>query len=89
MRILITGVCGMLGRDLVETLSKEHEVVGLDIRGQISDSRYQKFIKADITDKKEIIKAICDEKPEIVIHTAAYTDVDGCKKNKFRRYDRH
>ncbi len=86
MYILITGACGMLGRDLVEVLSKEHEVVGLDIRGQISDIRYQKCIKADITKKEEIIKVICDEKPEVVIHAAAYTDVDGCEKNEDLAY---
>lgn len=84
MRTLVTGACGMLGRDLVVTLSKEHEVMGLDIKIQNSKFKIQnlsKLIEADITKKEEIIKVICDEKPEVVIHTAAYTDVDGCEKN--------
>lgn len=81
MRILITGASGMLGTDLVEALSKEHEVVGLDIKGSRFTVHGLRFIVCDITDKEEIIKAICDARPEVVIHTAAYTDVDGCEKN--------
>lgn len=93
MRILITGACGMLGRDLVEALSKEHEVVGLDVKSPKSIVNSPKstvhgsrFIVCDITDRKNIIKAICDVRPEVVIHTAAYTDVDGCEKNKDLAY---
>ena len=82
MRILITGACGMLGRDLVEVLSKKHEVVGLDIRKPSFGLQVTGFIKADITDKNRIIETICSSKPDIVIHTAAYTDVDGCEKNE-------
>ena len=84
MRILITGACGMLGRDLVEALSKEYEVVGLDIKSpksNVQSPKSVKFVEADITNKEEIIKAICDVKPDIVIHAAAYTNVDGCEKN--------
>ncbi len=81
MRILITGACGMLGRDLVEALSKEHEVVGLDAKGSQLTVHGLRFIVCDITDRKKINKAICDARPEIVIHAAAYTYVDGCEKN--------
>ncbi|MQY69334.1 MAG: dTDP-4-dehydrorhamnose reductase [Firmicutes bacterium] len=90
----------MLGRDLVEALSKENEVVGLDIRspkppvkslrshgaGKVQSPKSIKFVEADITNKEEIIKVIRDEKPEIVIHAAAYTDVDGCEKNEDLTY---
>ena len=81
MRILITGACGMLGRDLVEALSKEHGVTGLDIKGFRFPVYGLRFIVCDITDREETIKAICGARPEVVIHTAAYTDVDGCEKN--------
>ncbi|GAI07647.1 unnamed protein product, partial [marine sediment metagenome] len=84
--ILITGACGMLGRDLVEALSKENEVVGLDVKKPGFRLQAAGFIKADITNKEEIIKVIRDEKPEIVIHAAAYTDVDGCEQNENLAY---
>ncbi len=85
MRILITGACGMLGRDLVEALSKEHELFGIDVKdpgSRIWDLGSMEYIKSDITSKEEIIKNICEAKPEIVIHAAAYTDVDGCEENE-------
>ena len=85
MRVLITGACGMLGRDLVETLSKEHELFGIDVKDSgswILNLGSMEFSKADIINKEEIIKVICDARPEVVIHTAAYTDVDGCEKNE-------
>ncbi|MBU4310775.1 dTDP-4-dehydrorhamnose reductase [bacterium] len=89
MRILITGACGMLGRDLVEALSKEHEVVGVDVKDPgswILDLGSVEFSKLDITNEEEVMKAICDVKPEVVIHTAAYTDVDDCEKNEDLAY---
>ncbi len=89
MRILVTGACGMLGRDLVEVLSKKHKVVGLDVKSpksKVQSPKSVKFVEADIANKEEIIEAICDVKPEVVIHAAAYTDVDGCEKNKDLAY---
>ena len=50
------------------------------------NKKAQKYIKCDITDKKSISKAILEIKPDIVIHSAAYTDVDGCELNKARAY---
>ncbi len=40
----------------------------------------------DITDS-EIIPKIIELKPEIIIHTAAYTDVDGCEENPELAWD--
>ena len=49
MKILVTGAAGQLGSYLVEHLSKEHEVTGLDILG----SKYEinNFVKGDIKEK--------------------------------------
>ncbi len=67
MKILLTGARGMLGRDLLPLLSAKHEVLGKDI---------QDF---DITDRKRVQEEIAAYRPDVVIHTAAYTDVDGCE----------
>jgi dTDP-4-dehydrorhamnose reductase len=85
-RVLITGSSGMLGIDLCKELGKDYEVWGMDIIDRHS-SFVVHFVKADITDKEETIKAIVKAKPDIVIHAAAYTDVDGCEldgKKAFR-----
>ena len=68
MRILVTGSDGQLGRALQKILSKE-------------DCFFMTRQDFDITDEKQTVQQITDVRPEIVIHTAAYTDVDGCEKN--------
>lgn len=69
MKLLITGHKGMLGTELMHFLSQEHEVSGIDLE------------EADITDRAQIMEAIAIRSPQIVIHTAAYTDVDGCEQH--------
>ena len=69
MKILITGSNGMLGHDLGSVLKKEHDLV-------LTTSK-----TLDITDKDKTMDFICDAKPDIVINSAAYTDVDGCEEN--------
>jgi dTDP-4-dehydrorhamnose reductase len=68
MRIFITGSDGQLGYELVQILSNEDLYLG-------------KEPDQDITDEK-IIEQICQFRPQAVIHAAAYTDVDGCEKNR-------
>jgi dTDP-4-dehydrorhamnose reductase len=67
MRIAITGHKGQLGQALRETL-KDDEVLGLDLP------------EHDITQADEISDAIAGYKPQVVIHTAALTDVDRCAR---------
>ncbi|RKY66847.1 MAG: dTDP-4-dehydrorhamnose reductase [Candidatus Latescibacterota bacterium] len=69
MKILITGHKGMLGTELMHFLSQEHEVSGIDLE------------EADITDRAQIMEAVAIRTPQFVIHTAAYTDVDGCEQH--------
>ena len=64
MRILVTGAAGMLGRDLVVGLAAGHEVRGVDLD------------EIDITDSAAVGRLIDNSAPELVIHAAAYTDVE-------------
>ena len=70
MKILITGANGMLGHDLEKILKDKHELV-------LTTSK-----TLDITDKKQAMEVICENKPDVVINSAAYTDVDGCEENQ-------
>lgn len=74
MKILITGSNGMLGHDLVDILEKNHELIPAT----------SKIL--DITDENQVMEFICDKKPDIVINSAAYTDVDGCEENQELAY---
>ncbi|MCX5726167.1 MAG: dTDP-4-dehydrorhamnose reductase [Candidatus Saganbacteria bacterium] len=69
MRIAVTGADGMLGTDLCSVLSKNHEVIKLIYPGF-------NVIYAD-----EVKSAITGNEVDLVIHTAAYTDVDGSEDN--------
>lgn len=70
MKILITGAKGMLSSDLVKVLSTEHEITGLSHQ------------ELDVTNKRDVDICINDNKPDVVIHAASYTDVDGCESNR-------
>ena len=74
MKILITGSNGMLGHDLEEVLKDKHELV-------LTTSK-----TLDITDKDKTIEIIKENNPDIVINSAAYTDVDGCETNQDLAY---
>ena len=74
MKILITGSNGMLGHDLIEVLKDENELI-------LTTSK-----TLDITDKENTIEFILKNKPDVVINSAAYTDVDGCETNQDLAY---
>ena len=74
MKILITGSNGMLGHDLEKVLKDNHELV-------LTTSK-----TLDITDKDKTIDFIVECKPDVVINSAAYTDVDGCETNQDLAY---
>src|SRR5215813_7369235 len=69
MRVLVTGAKGMLGTDVCTTLSSAgHEPIATDV--------VQGAIPMDITDVASVRRVFADERPETVIHCAAYTNVD-------------
>lgn len=74
MKILITGSNGMLGHDLIEVLKDSHELV-------LTTSK-----TLDITDRDRTIEFIRQTEPDVVINSAAYTDVDGCEENQDLAY---
>ncbi|MCM1120667.1 MAG: dTDP-4-dehydrorhamnose reductase [bacterium] len=71
MKILVTGVKGQLGYDVVNELEKRGiEAVGVDIE------------EMDITDGGSVDHVIRRESPDAVIHCAAYTAVDAAEENE-------
>lgn len=68
-KILVTGCRGQLGRDLIRMLENSFQVSGIDIED------------IDILDSRRLETFILKAAPDVVIHTAAYTDVDGCESN--------
>ena len=86
MKILVTGVGGQLGYDVMSELAKRgYEAVGTDI---LSESASHNYIQLDITDEKVVHEAIIKIKPDAVIHCAAWTAVDAAEdeENKPKVY---
>ena len=67
MRILVTGAKGQLGYELQRVLSDEDLVLANRPEYELTDPKVGEKIAA--------------QRPDLVIHTAAYTDVDGCERN--------
>ncbi len=87
LKILITGISGMLGVDLYQTLREKYEVVGFDLQEFPSISFLPPPVqRGDITRIGEVKRAFHELTPDLVVHTAAYTDVDGCEKNPDKAY---
>ena len=76
MKVLITGVAGLLGANFSRyLLSKGHEVVGVDdLSGGYADSvdSRVKFYEVDLTDLTKTTEVFSREKPDYVFHFAAY-----------------
>ena len=71
MKVLVTGVKGQLGYDVVNELVKRgHTAIGTDIE------------EMDITDKNSVDSVIKENTPDAVIHCAAYTAVDAAEDNE-------
>jgi dTDP-4-dehydrorhamnose reductase len=73
MRVIVTGAGGQLGRDLVDAFDG-HEVIAVDRRG------------ADITDRDAVLQLLGAVRPDVVVHAAAWTDVDGCEGDPDRAF---
>ena len=71
MKVLVTGVKGQLGFDVVNELEKRgHTAIGVDVDTM------------DITNPEQVESVIKANMPEAVIHCAAYTAVDLAEDNK-------
>lgn len=84
-KVLIIGSSGMLGTDLSQELRHDYDVFGADIVRRASFA-IRGFYKLDITKKQNVSAVIKNLNPDIVIHIAAMTDVDGCELDPRKAY---
>lgn len=83
MKIFVTGVAGQLGHDVMNELSaRGYDGIGSDIAEQYSgiqdnsDVTEMPYVSLDITDENAVRNTLISNKPDVVIHCAAWTAVD-------------
>ncbi len=83
MKVLVTGVAGQLGHDVMNELHKRgYEGVGSDIAPQYSGAddgtavTKMDYVQMDITNSEEVTETIKKVNPDVVVHCAAWTAVD-------------
>ncbi|KYG77731.1 NAD(P)-dependent oxidoreductase [Roseivirga spongicola] len=93
MKILITGSNGLLGQKLVKLLlDKGEDTLIATARGgnrlPYPETDYV-FDQMDITDKQQVLEVVTKHKPEVIIHTAAMTNVDQCETEREACWDQN
>ena len=96
MRVFVTGVGGQLGHDVVNELDRRaHEAIGSDIQAVYSGVNdgsavaAAPYVQMDITDEAAVRRTVEELKPDVIIHCAAWTNVDGAEAPENReRYIR-
>ena len=86
MKVFVTGVAGQLGHDVMNELAKRgYEGIGTDIAPEYSGAAdgtavvSMPYVSLDITDADAVDRVICEMKPDVVVHCAAWTAVDAAE----------
>ena len=86
MKVLVTGVNGQLGHDLMNELAKRNiDCVGSDITPEYSGikdgsaAEGSAYVQMDITNRDGVINTVNEIAPTVVMHCAAWTAVDAAE----------
>ena len=83
MKILITGSNGMLATQVITDLKRGYTELG-EVPAALKGAQLllADVDTLDITDKSAVEAFMAENKPDVVINCAAYTNVDGCESNQ-------
>ena len=81
MKVLVTGVGGQLGHDVMNELAKRgHEGLGTDILDREKIALPYAYRQLDITNRDAVDSTLRELSPDAVIHCAAWTAVDAAEE---------
>ena len=83
-RILITGANGLLGQKAAGMFANEtgHQLILTDLAEKAEDAGESEYFPMDVTKKDSVKENVKKYLPDIIINTAAYTNVDGCETER-------
>ncbi|MCA6381000.1 MAG: SDR family oxidoreductase [Cytophagales bacterium] len=83
MRILVTGANGLLGQKLVELISTKNDYLIATAKSKlVIDLPRGEYHSLDITNRNEVERVLQNSKPDVIINTAAMTQVDQCESEQ-------
>ncbi|PZR39147.1 MAG: NAD(P)-dependent oxidoreductase [Azospira oryzae] len=84
MKILVTGANGLLGQKLCHLLLGDETIELIaTTRGKLNfDLPSGTFVALDVTNEHSVNTVIMQTKPDVLIHTAAMTNVDSCESER-------
>lgn len=84
MKILVTGCNGLLGQKLVELISSrsDHDLIATAKSMLVPAMPKGEFHLLDVTDAAAVSTLVAKTKPDVLIHTAAMTQVDQCETER-------
>jgi len=84
MKVFITGGSGLLGSKVAEIALER----GYDVYSgySVNKPEFGKSVKFDLAYPDSVVKVISDIRPDVIIHSAALTDVDRCEVERELAY---
>ena len=85
MKILITGSNGLLGQKLIKLLLEKKDIqIIASSRGEnrLPQKQAYDYFSMDVCNKEEVNQLLKNQRPDVIIHTAAMTNVDDCEIKK-------
>ena len=79
-RLFITGVSGLLGLNLALQV-RDRYTVGGSYHNHLITMDLVETVATDLTSQESVRDALAIFQPDVIVHTAAYTDVNGCETN--------
>jgi dTDP-4-dehydrorhamnose reductase len=67
MKVAVIGAQGMLGRELCHILGTQHDIIAWDIED------------IDITRRQETIEQLKAARPDLIVNSAVFVDLEGCE----------
>ncbi len=94
MKVVVTGAGGQVGHDLIEALEGRAESAASaeSVLGPWGAGSARPEVVAadrgvlDVTDRDRVMRFLVEVRPDVVVHAAAWTDVDGCEVNPDRAF---